>query len=149
MASTSSMYNPRISDWSEKLLSAANVRAGQIAPLVESGTPLAKLKPELASESGLGDVQVVATCSHDTGAAVAAVPAEGEDWAYLSSGTWSLIGVELDEPQISDRSRELNYTHEIGHGNTIRFLRNIIGLWMQLRPSCRSTFRSALALIVR
>ena len=130
MASTTSMYNPRNSDWSEKLLSAANVRPGQIAPLVESGTPLAKLKPELAEESGLGDIQVVATCSHDTGAAVAAVPAVGEDWAYLSSGTWSLIGVELDKPQISDQSREHNYTHEIGHGNTIRFLRNIIGLWI-------------------
>ena len=130
MASTSSMYDPKKQDWSDKLLAAAKIRREQIAPLVESGTPLGKLKPELAQESGLGEIEVVATCSHDTGAAVAAVPAEGENWAYLSSGTWSLIGVELQEPILSERSRELNYTHEIGHGNTIRLLRNIIGLWI-------------------
>lgn len=130
MASTTSMYNPKISAWSEKLLAAANIRPDQFAPLVESGTLLGKLKAALAKETGLGEIQVVATCSHDTGAAVAAVPAEGQDWAYLSSGTWSLIGVELDKPIISERSRELNYTNEIGHGNTIRLLRNIIGLWI-------------------
>jgi len=124
------MYDPQKQDWSDKLLAAAKIRREQIAPLVESGTPLGKLKPELAQESGLGEIEVVATCSHDTGAAVAAVPAEGENWAYLSSGTWSLIGVELQEPILSERSRELNYTHEIGHGNTIRLLRNIIGLWI-------------------
>jgi rhamnulokinase len=75
-------------------------------------------------------VEVVATCSHDTGAAVAAVPAEGEGWAYLSSGTWSLMGVERPEPVITDLARELNFTNEIGFGNTVRLLKNISGLWL-------------------
>jgi rhamnulokinase len=75
-------------------------------------------------------VQVVASCSHDTGAAVAAVPGSGEDWAYLSSGTWSLMGVELPEPVINDTVRTLNFTNEIGFGGSVRFLKNIIGLWM-------------------
>ena len=96
-----------------------------------SGTRLGILKPELADASGLGNIEVIATCSHDTGAAVAAVPSTpGEDWAYLSSGTWSLIGLELPEPIISDRSRELNFTNEIGYGNSIRLLRNVTGMWV-------------------
>jgi rhamnulokinase len=130
MASTSSIFDPRKLDWSDKLLKAAKIKREQFAPFVASGTVLGSLKQDLAEKSGLGKIQVVATCSHDTGAAVAAVPAEGENWAYLSSGTWSLIGVEIAKPMISDQSREKNYTHEIGHGNTIRFLRNIIGLWI-------------------
>ena len=130
MASTTSIYDPQQKQWSPKLLEAAKVKPDQFAPLVESGTVLGSLKPDIAESSGLGSLKVVATCSHDTGAAVAAVPAEGDNWAYLSSGTWSLIGVEIDKPMISDQSREKNYTHEIGHGNTIRFLRNIIGLWI-------------------
>lgn len=130
MASTTSMYNPKTRQWSDKLLKAAKMQPNQFAPFVESGTVLGSLKEEIAQASGLPSLKVVATCSHDTGAAVAAVPADGENWAYLSSGTWSLIGVEIDQPMISDQSREKNYTHEIGYGNTIRFLRNIIGLWI-------------------
>jgi rhamnulokinase len=87
--------------------------------------------PEVAADTGLHDVQVVATCSHDTGAAVAAVPAqEGEDWAYLSSGTWSLLGLELPQPLISEKVREHNFTNEAGYGGTTRFLKNIVGLWI-------------------
>jgi rhamnulokinase len=86
-------------------------------------------------------VEVVATCSHDTGAAVAAVPAEGEGWAYLSSGTWSLMGVERQEPVITDTARELNFTNEIGFGNTVRLLKNISGLW--LVQECRRAWAAA------
>jgi rhamnulokinase len=89
----------------------------------------------LAEESGLDEIEVIASCSHDTGSAVAAVPAQASDWAYLSSGTWSLIGVELPEPIITDKSRELNFTNEIGYGNTVRLLRNCIGMW--LLSECR------------
>ena len=86
---------------------------------------------EVAAETNLNDVQVVATCSHDTGAAVAAVPAEEEpDWAYLSSGTWSLLGLELPVPLISEKIREHNFTNEAGYGGTTRFLKNIVGLWL-------------------
>src|SRR5207244_1765052 len=89
------------------------------------------LRPEIAAATGLDGVEVIASCSHDTGAAVAAVPAsEGSSWAYLSSGTWSLMGVELAQPILTDTCRELNFTNEIGYGGSVRLLKNIIGLWL-------------------
>ena len=130
LASTTQLYNPRTRNWSDKLLEAFGWPRAKFPELIPSGTRLGKLKPELAAASGLSEIEVLATCSHDTGAAVAAVPADGDQWAYLSSGTWSLIGVELPEPIINDSAREMNFTNEIGHGNTVRLLRNIIGLWL-------------------
>jgi len=130
LASTSQLYNPRSRSWSPTLLKALDLRAELFPPVVPSGTVLGPLKQDLALESGLTPVPVIATCSHDTGAAVAAVPAEGEDWAYLSSGTWSLMGVELPTPLITDACRELNFTNEIGYGGTVRLLKNISGLWL-------------------
>ena len=130
LASTTQLYNPRTRNWSDKLLEAFGWPRAKFPELIPSGTRLGKLKPELAAASGLCEIEVLATCSHDTGAAVAAVPADGDQWAYLSSGTWSLIGVELPEPIINDAARDLNFTNEIGHGNTVRLLRNIIGLWL-------------------
>ena len=130
LASTTQLYNPRTRNWSDKLLDAFDWPRSKFPELIPSGTRLGTLKPELAAASGLGEIEVLATCSHDTGAAVAAVPADGDQWAYLSSGTWSLIGVELPGPIINDSARELNFTNEIGHGNTVRLLRNIIGLWL-------------------
>jgi rhamnulokinase len=93
----------------------------------------------------LNDVQVIASCSHDTGEAVAAVPAQGDDWAYLSSGTWSLIGVELAQPLISEKIRAHNFTNESGYGGTTRFHKNIIGLWI-LQESRRAWARQGLEL---
>lgn len=130
MVSTSQLYNPRTQKWSRPLLDAAGVSEKMLPPIVPSGTRLGKLRTELARESGLAGLEVIATCSHDTGAAVAAVPARGTDWAYLSSGTWSLMGVELPAPILSDACRELNFTNEIGHGGTTRLLKNIVGLWI-------------------
>ncbi len=130
MASTFQLYNPRSETWSDKLIRALDLPRSLFPEIVPSGTPLGKLRPELAGELGVNPMEVIATCSHDTGAAVAGVPAEGENWAYLSSGTWSLMGVELMEPVINDLSRELNFTNEIGYGNTVRFLKNISGLWL-------------------
>jgi rhamnulokinase len=135
LASTTQLYNPRTGDWSGKLLQALNWSRELFPELVQPGTRLGKLKPEISAETGMEEIEVIATCSHDTGSAVAAVPAEGIDWAYLSSGTWSLIGVELPEPIITDLSRELNFTNEIGYGNTVRLLRNCIGMW--LLSECR------------
>ena len=135
LASTTQLYNPRTHDWSNKLLKAIGWQREKFPELISPGTRLGPLKPELASETGLGSIEVIATCSHDTGAAVAAVPAQGTDWAYLSSGTWGLIGVELPEPIITNKSRELNFTNEIGFGNTVRLLRNCIGMW--LLSECR------------
>ncbi len=131
LASTTQMYNPATRSWSAALIDEFRLPAPVFPTLVPSGTTLGPLLPEIAAETGLGGVDVIATCSHDTGAAVAAVPAQGgEDWAYLSSGTWSLIGVELPAPLISEKVRAHNYTNEAGHGGTTRFLKNIAGLWI-------------------
>jgi rhamnulokinase len=89
----------------------------------------------ISQETGIGDIPVIAVASHDTGSAVGAVPAEGKDWAYISSGTWSLMGVETREPVINDQALGLNFTNEGGVGGTFRFLRNITGFW--LLQECR------------
>lgn len=107
-----------------------NLPRGLFPEVVPSGTRLGRFKSELAAGTGLGEIEVLASCSHDTGAAVAAVPATGVDWAYLSSGTWSLMGVELPAPLVTAECRELNFTNEIGFGGSIRLLKNISGLWL-------------------
>jgi rhamnulokinase len=130
-ASTTQLYNPRTRSWSQELIKRCGFPPKIFPQLAPSGTVLGPLLPEVAAETGLPEVQIVATCSHDTGAAVAAVPAqEGEDWAYLSSGTWSLLGLELSQPLISEKVRERNFTNEAGYGGTTRFLKNIVGLWI-------------------
>jgi rhamnulokinase len=130
-ASTTQLYNPRTRSWSQVLIERCGLPPKIFPKLVSPGTVLGPLLPEVAAETGLREVQVVATCSHDTGAAVAAVPAqEGDDWAYLSSGTWSLLGLELPQPLISEKVRERNFTNEAGYGGTTRFLKNIVGLWI-------------------
>lgn len=131
LASTSQLYNPRTKTWSKRLIDALGLPPKLFPPIVPSGTLLGPVRADIAKETGLpASLEVIATCSHDTGAAVAAVPAAGDDWAYLSSGTWSLMGVELTEPIITDASRELNFTNEIGYGGTVRLLKNIVGLWI-------------------
>ncbi len=129
-ASTTQLYNPIEKRWSPHLFSRLGLRADLFAPICPSGTRLGPMKKNLATEVGLPPVEVVASCSHDTGAAVAAVPASGDGWAYLSSGTWSLMGVEWPQPVINDQSRKLGFTNEIGYGNTVRLLKNIVGLWL-------------------
>ncbi len=130
MASTTQIYNPHIQNWSAELIQQFDFPETLFPTIVPSGTKLGPLTPELCTETGLPPVEVIATCSHDTGAAVAAVPAEGDDWAYLSSGTWSLLGAELPTPLINDAARKHNFTNEAGFGGTTRFLKNIIGLWL-------------------
>jgi rhamnulokinase len=131
LASTTQIYNPRTRDWSWELIEQFDFPRSVFPEIVPSGTRLGPLTPEVAEETGLIGTSVVATCSHDTGAAVAAVPASGgSDWAFLSSGTWSLIGVELDAPLINEATREGNFTNEGGFGGTTRFLKNIVGLWI-------------------
>jgi rhamnulokinase len=129
-ASTTQLYNPTYNRWSIRLFAALGLREGLFAPLCPSGTKLGPLKKSLATESGLPPIEVIATCSHDTGAAVAAIPASGGNWAYLSSGTWSLMGVELPKPVINEQARSMGFTNEIGFGDTVRLLKNIIGLWI-------------------
>ena len=130
LASTTQLYNPQTKTWSKKLLDALKLREDLFAPICASGTRLGPMKKNLAAETGLPQIEVIASCSHDTGAAVAAVPASGANWAYLSSGTWSIIGVEWPQPVINDQARTLAFTNEIGFGDSVRLLKNIVGLWI-------------------
>ena len=130
LASTTQLYNPTTQTWSKKLFTALGLDEALFAPLCASGTRLGPLKKNLSTETGLPPIEVIATCSHDTAAAVAAVPARAGNWAYLSSGTWSLMGVESSAPVITEQSRMLGFTNEIGYGNSVRLLKNIIGLWL-------------------
>jgi len=140
LASTTQVYNPTCRTWALDLARAFKIPENIFPQIVPSGTILGPLASEIAGETGLDKVTVIATCSHDTGAAAAAVPAKGDDWAYLSCGTWSLIGVELPAPLINDKVRDLNFTNEIGYGGIVRFLKNIIGLWI-LQESRRAWIR--------
>jgi len=136
IASTSQFYNPVAKQWAGTLFRRLNLPDRILPEVVPSGTRLGALLPEIAEASGLSaNTPVYATACHDTAAAVAAVPAQGADWCYISSGTWSLMGVELDAPLIDDRSLAANFTNEAGAGNTIRLLKNIAGLW--LLQECR------------
>lgn len=137
-ASTSQIYNPVTRTWSARLIDALGFPRGLFPDIVPSGTRLGMLKPEWTAAMGSAGFPVIAGCSHDTGAAVVAVPATTEngaktsppDWAYLSSGTWSLLGCELPQPNLTPACREANFTNEIGYGNSVRLLKNIAGLWL-------------------
>ncbi len=143
LASTTQMYNPRERAWAGELLRRFGLPERLFPEIVPSGTPLGALSGEVAEETGLRGAKVIATCSHDTGCAVAATPAEeeGEDWAYLSSGTWSLLGVELLEPLIDEKARAANFTNEAGLGGTTRFLQSTAGLW--ILQECRRAWAEA------
>ena len=138
IASTSQMLDPRTRKWIPGLFQAMGLSKRILQDIVDPGTVLAPLSSEMAGATGLRDVPVVATAGHDTAAAVAAVPAEGGDWAYISSGTWSLVGVETRSPVISPRSLAANFTNEGGIGGAVRFLKNVTGLW--LIQGCRKAW---------
>ena len=131
-ASTTQFYNPATGEWATELLDAIEWPASKVPPLVDAGTRLGPLLPDLAAATGLDpDTPVFAVGSHDTASAVAAVPAQpGARSAYLSSGTWSLLGVECDAPVINAKCQEYNFTNEVGVFGTIRLLKNINGLWL-------------------
>ncbi|MCC7518940.1 MAG: rhamnulokinase [Verrucomicrobiae bacterium] len=140
LASTSQFYDPARRAWSRKILDAFGAPLSVLPPLSPSGETLGGLAPALGFGAAGARVKVVAPCSHDTGCAFAAVPAEGDDWACISSGTWSLLGAELEKPCIHDAARDLGFTNEVGVDHTIRFLRNIIGLW--LVQECRRAWEA-------
>jgi rhamnulokinase len=131
LASTTQIYNPKTQGWSDKLVAMLGIPKSLFPKIVPSGTVLGPVNAEMKRHPALAQTQVIATCSHDTGAAVAAVPASGkESWAYLSSGTWSLLGAELPSPVMTPAACEAGFTNEVGLGSTIRFLKNIAGLWV-------------------
>lgn len=130
-ASTTGLYDAVAGEWATEFLAALDLPAGLFPPLIEPGETIGTLLPEVAARTGLPTTtQVVAVGSHDTASAVAAVPADGPNFAYISSGTWSLVGVELDAPVLTEASRNANFTNERGVDGTTRYLRNVGGLWL-------------------
>jgi len=142
IATTTQFFDPRKGDWSRDLLSELGIPTRILPPVVQPGTVIGPLAESLVAELGVGSgVPVIAPATHDTGSAVAAVPAEGSNHAYISSGTWSLMGVEIKQPLINEQSLAMSFTNEGGVGGTYRFLRNIMGLW--LVQECRRTWMAA------
>lgn len=130
IASTGQLLDAEKRSWSEDIIDRLGLPRDIFTDVVPSGTIVGKLLPEIARELGAGDVSIIATASHDTASAVAAVPALDEDYVYISCGTWSLMGVESDEPIINDKSFAHAFTNEGGVSGKIRFLKNIMGLWL-------------------
>jgi rhamnulokinase len=141
-ATTSQLYDPTARGWAHDLIRAFGLPERIFGTIVAPATVLGPLRTSVATDTGLTPVPVLLPATHDTGAAVAAVPAgEGHGWAYISSGTWSLMGAELQAPLINDRALAYNFTNEGGVGGTIRSLKNIMGLW--LVQGCRRAWQRA------
>ena len=134
-ASTSQILNPVTRQFEPSLLESIGISPSLLHPLIDPGTIIGTLLDSVAEETGVGKVPVVAVAGHDTASAVLAVPAENSNFAYLSSGTWSLMGVETDTPVLTEKSYENNFTNEGGVEGTTRFLKNISGMW--LLEQCR------------
>ncbi len=140
-ASTSQMLDPTTRQWAYGLVQRFGLPTRLLGTIVQPGTVLGPLRASVAAETGLTPAPVIAPASHDTGSAVAAVPAGSGTWAYISSGTWSLMGVELAKPLVSEAAMAYNFTNEGGVGGTVRFLKNIMGLW--LVQECRRAWERA------
>jgi rhamnulokinase/L-fuculokinase len=130
IASTSALLNAKTRNWDKSLFALMGIPEKLFTEIVPPGNILGRLLPEVLD--GVWDLQaqVVNVASHDTGSAIAAVPAKGEHFVYISSGTWSLMGMESREPVITDKSKLYDFTNEGGVNNTIRVLRNVMGLWL-------------------
>ena len=139
IATTSQMYDPRTKKWAAPMLRKLGLPTHLLQKIIPSGSVLGKLTKDVASECGTGQIRVIAPGCHDTASAVAAVPAETDDYCYISSGTWSLMGIETARPIITPQTLAMNYTNEGGVGGKIRFLKNIMGLW--LVQECRRQFQ--------
>ncbi|MER5748676.1 rhamnulokinase family protein [Streptomyces sp. NPDC002088] len=130
-ASTTQLVDPRTREWSYDVAARLGIDLSLFAPLRQPGDPAGLLRAEVLEETGLAaPVPVTTVGSHDTASAVAAVPATGERFAYICTGTWSLAGLELDAPVLTEESRAANFTNELGLDGTVRYLRNIMGLWL-------------------
>lgn len=136
IASTAQMIDPRTKQWDNDILKLLDLTPDNFGRMIMPGEQIGVITEEVQRLTGLGAVPVIAVASHDTGSAVAAVPAIDANFAYLSSGTWSLMGVESPEPVISEKSFQLNFTNEGGIEGTIRVLKNICGMWLLER--CRA-----------
>jgi rhamnulokinase len=149
VASTTQLYDIRAQGWARPLIERVGLPAGIFPPLRQPGTVIGGLLPSVAAGARLTTLpQVIAVGSHDTASAVAAVPSRGPHFAYISSGTWSLAGLELAAPVLTAASRRANFTNEAGIDGTVRYLRNVMGLWL-LQESLRAWAASGLRLTLR
>lgn len=139
IASTSQMLNPFTRSFDKSLLKVLDLSEENFAPIVFPGTTIGKLSESVQKQTDIGHIPVIAVAGHDTASAVLATPAENENFAYLSSGTWSLMGIESKEPVVTEETYELNFTNEGGVDGTIRLLKNICGMWLIER--CRSEWQ--------
>ena len=130
IASTSQLIDLDKKTWSKEILDAFGIKESVFAPLVQPGTVLGELSKEFCEECGVDPVPVISVCGHDTQSAITSVPCEDGDFAFLSSGTWSLFGTELDKPIVNETSMNINITNEGGFDGSTGFLKNIIGLWL-------------------
>jgi rhamnulokinase len=137
VATTTQLYDLEAEGWAWELMRRMNIPERIFPEIIPPGTLLGTLLPEVREETGLGEVPVTATATHDTASAVVAVPAEGP-FAYISSGTWSLVGIEMPRPVTTEGALRHNFTNEGGFGSTVRVLRNVMGLW--LLQECRRTW---------
>jgi rhamnulokinase len=145
-ASTTQLYNPQTKDWSRRLFERLELPQPMLQTIALPGTRLGRLRASVADRTRLGPIEVVLPGTHDTASAVMAVPALAgasprPNWCYISSGTWSLMGIETPAPILSDRCSELNFTNEGGVGGTTRVLKNIAGLW--ILQECRRLWNEA------
>ncbi len=129
-ATTSQLFNPVKGTWEKELFDKIGISMKIMQEIVDPGTVLGKLTPDVARETQVKQINVIAPATHDTGAAIAAIPAEDENFAYISSGTWSLMGIESRKPLISEKTLAYNFTNEGGVEKTYRVLKNIMGLWL-------------------
>jgi rhamnulokinase len=140
-ASRTQLYNPVTRNWSDRICQALSIPTSLFPPLVDAGTALGPLLPMVAKETGLVDTEVLASCSHDIAAALAGLPVEeGESWAYLRSGAWTVMGTETDNPIIDSDSRECQFTNEIGFMGKVNFHKHAPGLW--LMKECQRVWES-------
>lgn len=139
IASTSHLLNASTRDWARPLLDAMDLPTRILPEIAPPGQILARLHPTVIADTRLPTIPVISTASHDTAAAVAAVPAGAERWAFLSSGTWGMVGAELDAPILTAQARELGFANEGGVGGSIRFIHNNLNLW--LLQGCREAWR--------
>lgn len=129
-ASTTGLYDVRTGEWSQELAERTGLPWSLLPPLREPGTVVGPVVAEVAAYVGVLDVPVISVGSHDTASAVVGVPAGDESFAYISSGTWSLVGLELEKPVLTADARQADFTNETGVDGTIRFLKNVMGLWV-------------------
>lgn len=129
-ATTTQFYNPKSGGWATDLLDRLDIPKDMLPEIVPPGTSLGALRPEIAADAGVRSGDVIAPACHDTGSAVAAVPFSSADAAYISSGTWALLGTELQVPNVTPEALRYNFTNEGGVCGTFRFLKNVTGLWI-------------------